>query len=71
MNIHASLLPAYRGAAPIQRAIINGEKTNSGVTIMLMDEGMNTGDIILQEAVPIGDFDTAGMLHDRRKWEQS
>ncbi|NLM53030.1 MAG: methionyl-tRNA formyltransferase [Firmicutes bacterium] len=64
LNIHASLLPAYRGAAPIQRAIMNGEK-ETGITIMLMDEGMDTGDIILQEAIPIGDFDTAGTLHDK------
>jgi methionyl-tRNA formyltransferase len=64
LNIHASLLPRYRGAAPIQRAIMNGEK-ESGITIIYMDEGMDTGDIAVQESVPIGHFDTAGELHDR------
>ena len=64
VNIHASLLPAYRGAAPIQRAVINGEK-ETGVTIMEMDEGMDTGAILLQEAVPIADEDTAGTVHDK------
>jgi len=53
VNLHASLLPHYRGAAPIQRAIMAGEKT-SGVTTMFMDEGLDTGDIILQMPVPIG-----------------
>jgi methionyl-tRNA formyltransferase len=64
LNIHASLLPRYRGAAPIQRAVINGE-TESGVTIMYMDAGMDTGDIALQEPVAIGFTDTAGDLHDK------
>lgn len=64
LNIHASLLPRYRGAAPIQRAIINGEK-ESGVTIMYMDSGMDTGDIALQERVDIAFTDTAGDLHDK------
>jgi len=64
LNIHASLLPRYRGAAPIQRAIINGE-TESGVTIMYMDPGMDTGDIILQERAEIAFTDTAGDLHDK------
>ena len=64
INIHPSLLPKYRGAAPIQRAIINGEQT-TGVTIMLMDEGEDTGDIILQKEVEIFDDDTAITLHDR------
>ncbi|HHX73986.1 MAG TPA: methionyl-tRNA formyltransferase, partial [Firmicutes bacterium] len=64
LNIHASLLPAYRGAAPIQRAVMNGEK-ETGVTIMEMDEGMDTGAIILQEAIPIAAGDTAGTVHDR------
>jgi len=63
LNVHASLLPKFRGAAPINWAIISGEK-ETGVTIMLMDEGMDTGDIILQEAVPIGPEETAGELHD-------
>ena len=64
INIHPSLLPKYRGAAPIQRAIINGERT-TGVTIMLMDEGEDTGDIILQKEVEISADDTALTLHDR------
>jgi methionyl-tRNA formyltransferase len=54
LNIHASLLPAYRGAAPIQGCLIRGE-TETGVTFMLMDEGMDTGDILLQVRLPIGD----------------
>ncbi|WP_027339155.1 methionyl-tRNA formyltransferase [Halonatronum saccharophilum] len=64
VNIHASLLPKYRGAAPIHRAIINGEK-KTGVTTMLMDEGMDTGDAILMEEVEIGKEDTVGSLHDK------
>ncbi|NLN06421.1 MAG: methionyl-tRNA formyltransferase [Firmicutes bacterium] len=64
LNIHASLLPAYRGAAPIQRAVMNGEK-ETGITIMEMDEGMDTGAIILQEAIPIAADDTAGTVHDK------
>ncbi len=64
INIHPALLPKYRGAAPIQRAIINGEQT-TGVTIMLMDEGEDTGDIILQKEVEILDEDTSVTLHDR------
>ncbi|MBM3236008.1 methionyl-tRNA formyltransferase [Candidatus Poribacteria bacterium] len=64
INIHPSLLPKYRGAAPIQRAIINGERT-TGVTIMLMDEGEDTGDIILQTEVEIFADDTAITLHDK------
>ncbi|MBS4032149.1 MAG: methionyl-tRNA formyltransferase [Clostridiales bacterium] len=63
LNIHASLLPRYRGAAPIHRAVINGD-TESGITIMHMDAGMDTGDIIFREAVSIGFFDTTGNLHD-------
>jgi methionyl-tRNA formyltransferase len=59
VNIHASLLPAYRGAAPINWAIINGE-TRTGITIMQMDEGMDTGAIIAQDSIPIGPDDTAG-----------
>jgi methionyl-tRNA formyltransferase len=61
VNIHASLLPAYRGAAPINWAIINGE-TRTGITIMQMDEGMDTGAIIAQDSIPIGPHDTAGDL---------
>lgn len=61
INVHASLLPKYRGAAPIQWAIINGEP-ETGVTIMQMDEGLDTGDILLPGVIPIADDDTAGTL---------
>ena len=61
INVHASLLPKYRGAAPIQWAIINGE-TETGVTIMQMDEGLDTGDVLLAEKFPISPDDTAGSL---------
>ena len=64
INIHASLLPRYRGAAPINWAIIRGE-TETGVTTFLIDEGMDTGKILLQRATPIGEDETAGELHDR------
>ncbi|MEE0733439.1 MAG: methionyl-tRNA formyltransferase [Acutalibacteraceae bacterium] len=64
INVHASLLPKYRGAAPIQWAVLNGE-TESGITIMQMEEGLDTGDILLQEAMPIGPDETAAQLHDR------
>ncbi len=64
INIHASLLPRWRGAAPIQRAILAGD-TETGITIMQMDEGLDTGDILLQRAIPIGADDTAGDVHDR------
>jgi len=57
-NIHASLLPKYRGASPINYAILNGEK-ETGITIMLMDEGLDTGPILLQKKIPIEDTDTA------------
>lgn len=63
LNIHASLLPRWRGAAPIQRAILAGD-AESGVTIMQMAEGLDTGDILLAEALPIGPVTTAGELHD-------
>lgn len=63
VNIHASILPKYRGAAPINRAIINGEKI-SGITIMKMDRGMDTGDIITQKEIVIDDNMNAGQLHD-------
>jgi len=63
VNIHASILPKYRGAAPINRAIINGEKI-SGITIMKMDRGMDTGDIIMQKEIVIDDNMNAGQLHD-------
>lgn len=64
INLHASLLPKYRGAAPIQHAILNGEH-EAGVTVMWMDAGMDTGDILLQRSVPIGADDTAGELSAR------
>ncbi len=64
INVHASLLPRYRGAAPIQWAVLNGE-TESGVTTMFMDVGLDTGDMLLKEACPIADNMTAGELHDR------
>ncbi len=64
VNVHASLLPRYRGAAPIAWAILKGEKV-TGVTTMVMDEGMDTGDILLQTEVPIGDEETCENLHDR------
>ena len=64
INVHASLLPKYRGAAPIQWAILNGE-TITGVTTMYMDEGMDTGDILLTKEVSIGEDETTGELWDR------
>jgi methionyl-tRNA formyltransferase len=64
LNIHASLLPRWRGAAPIQRAIEAGD-THTGITIMQMDEGLDTGAMLLAEAVPIAGEDTAATLHDR------
>lgn len=63
LNAHASLLPKYRGAAPIQRAIIDGEPV-TGMTIMQMNAGMDTGDILLQRALGIGIDDTAATIHD-------
>ena len=63
VNAHASLLPRWRGAAPIQRAIMAGD-TKTGVTIMRMDEGLDTGPVLLAERVPIGPAATAGALHD-------
>ncbi len=64
INVHASLLPGYRGAAPVHRVIMNGEKV-TGVTIMYMAEGMDTGDIILQRETEISPQDNVGSLHDR------
>lgn len=64
LNIHPSLLPEYRGAAPIHRAIINGEKV-SGITIMQMAAELDAGDIILQEETPIGEDEIFDQLHDR------
>ncbi|ARP96888.1 methionyl-tRNA formyltransferase [Bordetella genomosp. 13] len=63
LNIHASLLPRWRGAAPIQRAIEAGD-TRTGVTIMQMDEGLDTGDMLLEQVVPIGPQQSAAELHD-------
>lgn len=64
VNIHASLLPKYRGAGPIQWAIINGEKI-TGVTIMQMDKGLDTGDMLCKAQVPIAADETADTLHDK------
>jgi len=64
LNVHTSLLPKYRGAAPIQWAIVNGE-TETGVTIMKMDQGMDTGGIVSQEITPIRPEDDGQTLHDR------
>ncbi len=64
LNIHASLLPRWRGAAPIQRAILAGDAT-TGVTIMLMDTGLDTGPMLIKKDVPITRMDTGGALHDR------
>ena len=64
INVHGSLLPKYRGAAPIQWAVLNGDK-ETGVTTMFMDEGMDTGDMIEKEVVKIGDNETTGELWDR------
>ncbi len=63
INVHASLLPKYRGAAPINRAIINGE-SETGITIMRIDATVDTGNILMQETIPILPFMTAGELHD-------
>jgi len=64
VNIHGSILPKYRGPAPIQRAIMNGE-VQTGVTTMFIDEGVDTGDILLTQTVPIEKDDTSQTLHDR------
>jgi len=64
LNVHGSLLPAYRGAAPIQRAILDGQAA-TGVTIMQMDAGLDTGAILSKAATPIGPTDNAQTLHDR------
>lgn len=63
LNIHASLLPRWRGAAPIQRAILAGDK-ESGICIMQMDEGLDTGDVLMRGSVPITQTTTASQLHD-------
>ncbi|HEY1048269.1 MAG TPA: methionyl-tRNA formyltransferase [Prosthecobacter sp.] len=64
LNIHASLLPRHRGAAPIQAAIRDGD-AETGITIMFMDEGLDTGDILLMQRLPITPDDTGGSLHDK------
>ena len=64
INVHGSLLPKYRGAAPIQWAVLNGDK-ETGITTMFMDEGMDTGDMIFKEKVTIGEDETTGELWDR------
>ncbi len=64
INIHASLLPEYRGAAPIQRCILDG-KTITGVTSMYMEKGLDTGDMLLKSEISIGENETASELHDR------
>jgi methionyl-tRNA formyltransferase len=63
-NVHPSLLPLYRGATPLQSAIRDG-RTETGVTIIAMDAGMDTGDVLLQERIPLGPDETYGELHDR------
>lgn len=64
INIHGSLLPKYRGASPIQQAVLNGDKI-TGITTMLMDVGLDTGDILLQAETEIGENETSGELFDR------
>lgn len=64
INVHASLLPKYRGAGPIQWSVLNGEKV-TGVTTMLMAEGVDTGDMLLSSSLEIGENETASELHDR------
>lgn len=64
INVHGSLLPKYRGAAPIQWAVLNGDKT-TGITTMYMDAGMDTGDMILKQEIEIGEDETTGELWDR------
>ncbi|MTI69936.1 MAG: methionyl-tRNA formyltransferase [Firmicutes bacterium] len=64
INVHASLLPSYRGAAPINWVVINGED-KTGVTTMYMEEGLDTGDMILKEEIAIKENDTAGVIHDK------
>src|SRR3989442_14433983 len=64
INIHASLLPRWRGATPIQRALLAGDR-DTGVSIMQMDTGLDTGPVLMQEKIPILEDDTTGTLHDR------
>src|SRR6266513_2205440 len=64
LNLHASLLPRHRGAAPIQAAIVAGDR-ETGISVMYMDEGLDTGDVLLQKRIEIKDSETGGSLHDR------
>src|SRR5262249_32351148 len=64
INIHASLLPRWRGAAPVQRALLAGDRV-TGISIMQMDAGLDTGPVLLQASIPVSHDDTAGTLHDR------
>lgn len=64
INVHASLLPKYRGAAPINKSIVDGE-SETGVTTMYMDVGLDTGDMLVKRSLAIGDTETAGQVHDR------
>ncbi|MDO5846013.1 MAG: methionyl-tRNA formyltransferase, partial [Methanocorpusculum sp.] len=64
INVHGSLLPKYRGAAPMQYSVLNGDET-AGVTIMYVSEGLDSGDIILEKEIPVGPDETFGELHDR------
>jgi methionyl-tRNA formyltransferase len=64
LNLHASLLPRHRGAAPIQAAILAGDH-ETGISVMYMDEGLDTGDVLLQKQIRIADNETGGTLHDR------
>src|SRR6267154_5756815 len=64
LNLHASLLPKHRGAAPIQAAIVAGD-SETGITVMYMDEGLDTGDMLLQKRIEIAPDETGGSLHDR------
>jgi methionyl-tRNA formyltransferase len=64
LNLHASLLPKHRGAAPIQAAILSGDG-ETGITVMYMDEGLDTGDMLLKRSIPIAADETGGSLHDR------
>ena len=63
-NIHASLLPKYRGASPVAACILNGE-TETGITVMKTDVGLDTGDMLLQKSIPIAPEDTAGTLSEK------
>lgn len=64
INVHGSLLPKYRGAAPMQWCLIDGE-SETGVTTMYMDKGLDTGDMLLKESIPLTDDDNFGTVHDR------